>query len=438
MKKKARAAESSSELRCFLEETIVKSDFKLQKIKFSEQNQWSINNGVLSHFSNGFFHVTGIINRITNEEHLVLFQPQSALTGLILFKDGQQVYILLQARIEPGSSNVGQYGPTIQATPANYLQLHGGKKTDYVELFTSFNPIANTLGNNIQLDLGKRYFQKNKVHSYLELNELIETTENMIWVPLQVVAEVLISDNFLNADLRSLISVFDWDLFVNADISPKYQRQTTDDNFSVFYENLLGKNEWKLITLDQLEGWEIQDNGIVDVSNSGIWVDMYKVSCINREVSEWSQPLLCCLNRGLVVLLMRKIHKHYEFLVSIQSEFGISGEITVLPSYVVYPGEGHENNSKLFEDGILIAEMTQSEEGGRFYKNENIYKVILITNDIDTEPHQKWVTVNTLKSILKSSCRASFQLRCIASLVLDVINPYTFDSINPVNTSYNI
>ena len=426
MKEKVRIADSSSELRCFLEETTMMSEFKLQKISFSEQNHWSIKNGALSHFSNGFFHVTGLRNRITNEEHLVLYQPQSALTGLAIFKDGQQVFVLLQARIEPGLSNFGQYGPTIQSTAANYQKMHGGKDTTYVELFRGFSPIANPLGNNIQLDLGKRYFQKNKVHSYLELNQQIATLENMIWVPLQVVAEVLAYDNFLNPDLRSLLSVFDWDLFINPDHSCSRALQVPEDNYFAFPANMLGKNEWKLTALDQLTGWEVQDHGIIDSSDSGIWVDMFHVSCFTREVQEWSQPLLSCANPGLVVLLVRKIENHYEFLVSIESEFGISGQLTVLPSFVIYPGDNPGKKSRLFDTETLLSEMMQDEEGGRFYINESLYRVILVDSYNDVKPYQRWVTGETLKSILKSSSRASIQLRCIASLVLDMINPVCF------------
>ena len=244
-----------------------------------------------------------------------------------------------------------------------------------------------------------------------------------------MIADVLISNNFLNADLRSLISVFDWDLYTGDDPVEDHERKVTESNSDIFSENTLGKNEWELTTLDKLNGWDVRDDGIVDLKNFGIWVDMFKTSCTTREVSRWSQPLLCCLNKGIVVLLIRKINDRYSFLVSIRSEFGISGEITVLPSYVIYPGDNYENKSSLYEGGTLIAELVQSEEGGRFYKNENIYKVISIDNDIDLQPHHRWVNINTLKSILKSSNRASFQLRCIVSLVLDVINPHTFQRI---------
>ncbi len=59
---------------------------------------------------------------------------------------------------------------------------------------------------------------------------MIETKEGMIWVPLEVIGEVLTSDNILNVDLRSLISVFDWDLFVNNDISHKHKESAIEDN----------------------------------------------------------------------------------------------------------------------------------------------------------------------------------------------------------------
>ena len=59
------------------------------------------------------------------------------------------------------------------------MQKHGGKKIDYFDLFASYDPNANPLGNNTQLDLGKRYFQKSKLHSYLELKELIEKSHHL-------------------------------------------------------------------------------------------------------------------------------------------------------------------------------------------------------------------------------------------------------------------
>jgi len=426
-----RIAASAADLAGFLQETVTRSDFKLRKIKLAEQSNWSIKNGVLSHFSTGFFHVAGIRSRISREEHLMLFQPQSALTGLSIYRDGRDVYVLLQARVEPGLVNVGQYGPTIQSTAANYTRMHGGKETTYAELFRSFSPLANPLGNNKQFDLGKRYFQKNKVLSYVELDKQVETKENMIWAPLTVVAEVQQYDNFLNPDLRSLLACFDWDLYINDDDSSQGDGAAAGDDAFALPANRLGNNEWELVPVNQLSGWEFQEYGVADVSDSGIWVDMFHVSCKNREVQEWSQPLLSCANEGLAVMLVRVVNGRYEFLVSIESEFGISGQQTVLPTYVIYPGDSHRNMRQMCASGTLMAEMKQSEEGGRFYLNESVYQMILVTPDFEIESHQRWVSAERLKSILKTSCQASIQLRCMGSLVLDLINPGSFKLCRP-------
>lgn len=199
---KANIARSLPELQNFLTATIEQSNFQLSETKISAQNQWQVQNGVLSHKSGGFFHVSGLKNKETEEENLVLFQPQSALTGLALCRCDETVYILLQARIEPGNTGIGQYGPTIQSTPANYLRLHGGKHTSYINLFSTFNSQVQVIDNTMQLDLGKRYFQKSKSHVYIEVNELIETEPSMIWVDLSTIVKALNLDNFLNADLH--------------------------------------------------------------------------------------------------------------------------------------------------------------------------------------------------------------------------------------------
>ncbi|MDX1410759.1 MAG: NDP-hexose 2,3-dehydratase family protein [Nitrospirales bacterium] len=421
--KKIDIAESPAQLQSFLMETIKRSKFTISKIKMSEQDEWCISNGVLSHTSGGFFHIAGLVNWKTKEEKLVLYQPQSAYNGLALCKMDKIVYLLLQARIEPGNSTIGLFGPTIQSTPANYLRFHGGKKTAYLDLFLGCNPaIANPIGNSTQLDLGKRYFQKSKTLSYIELNELINTEESMIWVPLKVIREVLSYDNYLNPDLRSMFSVFDWDLFLDEDNIPRFSK---DIDCAFLSGSSTVKKTWKLVPLSKLNHWDIQDEGIVDLCKSGVSVNIYNITSNIREVKKWSQPLLCSSNKGLIVLLTRFISNKTEFLISIESEFGISGERIIMPSYNIYPGENNENITGFEGKGKVISEMVLSEEGGRFYQNENVYQVVLIEEEIKIEKNQKWISTDSLKSLLKSSNQASIQLRCIASLVFDLMNPQT-------------
>ncbi len=120
-------ADLADQLLAFLKETSNISQYKIERINLNSQTQWSIQNGILSHKSKGFFHVTGLIDK-NRKENVVLYQPQSALTGLAIHRSKEKVYILVQARVEPGNTGLAQFGPTIQSTPGNYMRMHGGKK----------------------------------------------------------------------------------------------------------------------------------------------------------------------------------------------------------------------------------------------------------------------------------------------------------------------
>ena len=180
MGKDVRVANTESELSNFLREVLDSSQFELEKIRLVEQRQWSLAGGNLAHVSGGFFSVTGVRGRDGTSERLALYQPQNGITGLAICSISENVYVLLQLKIEPGNSGVAQYGPTIQCTPANYRKSHGGKSTPCVELFTEYRRGANLIANTVQLDLGERYFQKTKTHSYVQVPELLPTDENMI------------------------------------------------------------------------------------------------------------------------------------------------------------------------------------------------------------------------------------------------------------------
>lgn len=424
MKTDVLIAESFVELQQFLATTIEQSNFKLSQINISDQQEWYLQDGALSHHSGGFFHVTGLKSQSSNEEHLVLFQPQNALTGLALCRRNKSIYVLLQARIEPGNTGIGQYGPTIQSTPANYQKVHRGKTTSYLDLFYTYNAQARPIAHYMQLDLGKRYFQKSKSHIYIEVPELIETKENMIWVSLSIITKTLDQHNFINADLRSLISVLDWDLFLH-----NRQMYFLSSDQNRFYSALISGNRlgtWELTSITTLMNWKLLDEGIVDISNSGISVSLYQISCTSREVNSWVQPLMKSHSQGLVVLFMRSSGENMEFLVSLDSEYGITGEQSILPSIVIYPGES-STDKRPWIDGVVISEFVQSDEGGRFYQHESVYQLVQTTNNVATT-NQYWISIHTLKQLLKTSNSVSFQLRCIASLIVEKLNPLTFSN----------
>ncbi|SFN65232.1 NDP-hexose 2,3-dehydratase [Algoriphagus ornithinivorans] len=401
----------------FLNETKERSAFNLKEIDFESQNQWNFSDGALSHSSKGFFQVVGVETTTgLHDQKLMLYQPQSALTGLIISRQQNEIYVLLQARVEPGNTGVIQFGPTIQSTPANYLRLHGGKATAYIEYFTSFVPGCNLITHSMQHDLGSKYFQKSKTHHYLLSEDLIETKENMVWASLKAIKGVLLKDNFLNADLRSLLAVFDWDSLLLEDKKDRKKIEIDQPNNSTL-------GNYKMIPVDQLKNWSITKNGISALNPALPTIGFFHFSATNREVKAWSQPLYKLPSQGLIQLAYRVMGDSIEFLIKKDHEWGISTEFAFYPTYMSSPE--NPNSSKPITNGRLKRKIIQCDEGGRFFQNDSEYQLIEI-NDFNLTDDFIWTSVDSLVFYLKQSNYCSFQLRCVASIALDLLQPNAF------------
>ena len=421
-----RVANTVADLQSYLQSTIGDSQFELTPVPFSAQDAWQPTNGMLSHKTGGFFHVIGLQHTDTGRQHLALYQPQSALTGLLVCRQNNQWYVMVQARIEPGNIGIGQYGPTIQSTPANYMRLHGGKATPYLDCFMGINPHAQPIAATTHFDLGKRYYQKDKTVSYVETTHLLPTEENMIWTPLPVLAQALALDNFINTDLRTFIAVMDWDVLTLKNTLPKPAKL----NAAVLYDSHKGLTNYRIIPINDLVNWQFGQTGVEATQGQGVDAPVYHVTCTNREVNSWYQPLFRTGGQGLVVLLVRQASRGLEYLLSIHPEWGINGQLAVHPSFVWYGEERNPDNDPDFKEISILADTIQSEEGGRFYKDENRYRVLEVGPDYAPNEHQHWVNAATLKAVLKSSGRPSIQLRCAAALLVGRLNPITFNHSN--------
>jgi len=407
---------TSQELRAFLQATLDQSGFELKPVALANQQQWSFQDGVLAHRSRGFFEVVGVQD--SQEERLMLYQPQSAVTGLTIAQDADTWYALLQARVEPGNTGVGQYGPTVQSTPANFFRVHGGKKSAGMDWYLHFEPGSRMIHSSMQLDLGLRYLLKSKWHNYVVLDNLEEAPPFMSWVSLPALFSVLADSNFFNADLRSLLAVFDWEHFVlgrtrelrDQDLKPlqyRYQHQT------------MRPSHYQMVPLDKLKQWRCTDRGIEPIGDTGLSALLYEVHSITREVKSWTQPLIAASGQGLVVLCIRETQEGLEFLLSVIMETGITGQTVIGPSRLYYPGEHIDEQIKPKD---IWREFWQCDEGGRFLQHDSLYQITRVDADFPVAKNEFWVTIGGLKHVLSASNVAAFQLRCISSALLDVLH----------------
>ncbi|OOZ40353.1 hypothetical protein BOW52_06025 [Solemya elarraichensis gill symbiont] len=418
-----------------------KGGFSIRNILFSECEAWDFNEGAFKHKSHGYFDFVGVgsvnerpVNRI------YLYQPQSAFNGLLESSVDGEASFLIQARTEPGNEGMAQFGPTVQSTPANYQRLHGGRSTPYLKDFFSYQPGGQSISESTQLDLGERYIHKTKRLSYIRANREVIPHENYYWLPTSVIPEAVTESLLLDTDLRSMISVMPWgDVLNTYDVGSStllsFLRASLD---TPVRGSVMGEITSKiasfslpvcLCNLEQLENWQFSDEKWSDVnSDQGFSVEMFHVEAPGREVEQWQQPLINSHSQGRFVLVCRIRDGLLELLLDVHNEAGLATGSAVFPSFLRYPGENADEHEERFDDyldseaGQLILSTTESEEGGRFYRDINSYEIILIDgtqefDGIDSSSYY-WTRVSELKKLLNLSNCCSIQLRCIASLLL--------------------
>lgn len=418
---------TKDELREHRNDNLKKSNFELEVIQFDAQDSWLVKDGAVSHKSGGFFHVLGLTQKNTTFESIVLYQPQSALTGLLITEKDGVLYTCVQARAEPGNTGVVQYGPAIQSTAANYMKLHGGRDTDFLDHFQSYPGDSRLMSFTMQTDLGELYYQKSKTHNYIETKNFIPTTPNTTWVPISVLVEISLEPFFLNTDLRSLLAMFDWDYYVS--------RQRLGDTAPTalldyyFKAKAQTKEEFLLTPLEQLKNWRVGPSGLGGVEETTRSLSLFEAHATTREVTKWVQPLIVAKTQGLAILYRRVSNLSPEYLLSVNDEYGIDNQTIITPSRIIHPG----GDSSLIERlGSLHRTFEHSEEGGRFIKHESTFEVRNVDDTYERSPNEFWVTSDQLKQLFLQSNIISIQLRVMACGILDELNPRTLGSHSPV------
>ena len=241
--------------------------FRVETVPLAAAGPWRLVDGAITHESGGFFNVIGIeFADQPGQGDVFLYQLQSAITGLLRTTIEGEQHFLLQARAEPGTYGIAQYGPTIQSTPANYLRLHGGMATPFVEYFSTHMPNVRLYADSVQLDLGERYLMKSKRLMLAECRADILLKPNFIWVPARVVREAISQSAFLNIDLRSLLAVTPWESAAGVrgltpaseDVRESLAAPVRPDVLGAIASRLTGRvSDARFVDLASLENWQL-------------------------------------------------------------------------------------------------------------------------------------------------------------------------------------
>lgn len=420
--------------------------FNVEEIPFDSLDNWYFEQETknLRHSSGKFFSIEGI-NVNTNFgsrqkwEQPIIIQPEIGILGIITKKFNGIRYFLMQAKMEPGNINLVQLSPTVQATRSNYTKVHNGKLPLYLEYFTGSSK-AKVLIDQLQTEQGGRFLKKRNRNMIVEVYDSITVEEDFIWLTLGQIKSALKKDNIVNMDSRSVLATIP---FINVDYVPDHYNESpfyldflkdcaaqakaifesvicTDNSFLSFDQVLSWvtamRTKYELsvtkIPLCNVVDWSFNERSIKHDSDRFFSVIAVKAQAGNREVFQWTQPLIKESNLGLIGFMTRKINDVMHFLVQAKVEPGSFDVIDLAPTVSCSNYLQRLNSSdrppflEFFDKPnpkkVLLSTI-QSEEGGRFYHFQNLNMIITTDEDeIGEVPDNfNWLTLAQIMKLLR-------------------------------------
>jgi dTDP-4-dehydro-6-deoxy-alpha-D-glucopyranose 2,3-dehydratase len=446
----------------WIEEMNAKTHVNIRQIPFSEMRNWhfSKTSGNLVHDSGKFFSIEGICiktnwGKVAAWEQPIINQPEVGFLGIITKKFDNLLYFLMQAKIEPGNLNVVQLSPTLQATKSNYLQVHHGKRPLYLEYFNGEKPVS-VLLDQLQSGQGARFLKKRNRNIIVEIkeDEAIDVYDNFCWLTLGQIKQFLQTDNLVNMDTRTVISgipfgeyppdvldFYETLKFTGDSAKPEsgmllsmlerdQHLHHTDEIISwitrkkSFYDLDIVK-----IPLNKVKNWTVTDDEIFHNNRKYFSVMGVNVEIGNREVVSWDQPLIKSAQEGIIAFIVKKIDGIYHFLVQAKLEAGNFDIVELAPTVQCLTGnyrKGLNEYDVLYLDEVLNAKphqiwysAWQSEEGGRFYKEQNKNMIIEVGDDFPVEVADNyiWMTLSQMKVFIKFNNYMNIAARSLIAAV---------------------
>jgi len=183
--------------------------------------------------------------------------------------------------------------------------------------------------------------------------------------------------------------------------------------------------------LNTLAEWKVDEKGHLSHVHAKFFrVIGLKVTSPFREVMTWSQPILDNEGEGIIGLLLRKVSGSTHFLMQAKADVGNRNIVQLGPTVQFNPGNYIDNEKLakpfLFEEFIspeksgLISESRQAEEGGRFYQEEHLHRILMLPDDLPLciPPNYRWCTLGEIRFLLHLGDAVNSSARSILACLL--------------------
>lgn len=402
--------------------------FGVRRIPFADLEGWSFaaGTGNLVHRSGRFFSVEGLrcttgTDPYPSWEQPVIRQAEVGILGILAKEFDGVLHFLMQAKMEPGNPNLLQLSPTVQATRSNYTKVHQGADVRYLDHF--LRPVHTgdrVVADSLQSEHGAWFFRKSNRNMIVETSADVPDHEDFRWLTLGQLGELLLLDNIVNMDTRTVLACVP-----GADVPGALHSDT--ELLSWFTaERARHDVDAELIPLDRVAGWRRDASDIAHEQGRFFKVVAVAVDAGNREVTGWTQPLIEPVGRGVAAFLTRSIGGVPHVLAHARVEGGFLDTVELSPTVQCVP-ENHTRTApdgQPFLDTVLRADPARvlytavhSEEGGRFLNAESHYLIVEADAPLDTPPGYRWCTPAQLMSLARHGHYLNVQARSLLSLL---------------------
>jgi oxidase EvaA len=314
----------------------------------------------------------------------------------------------------------------VQATRSNYSAVHRGSKVKYLDYFAGSRR-GLVHADVLQSEHGSWFYRKANRNMLVEVGEDTEVPldEDFCWLTLGQIGELLLRDNLVNMDARTVIACF-------PPAQPSPGALLTDAELQSWFTIERSRHDLDIrrIPLDEVEGWKRGEDVVERADGRYFRVVGVRVEAGNREVSGWDQPLIEPTSTGVTAFLYRRIGGIPHLLVNAKVEAGFLDTVELAPTVQANPGNWEHlppaDRPPFLElaldapaDRVRYAAV-HSEEGGRFLNAESRYLFIETDESqtpLELAPGYQWATPGQLGALTAHGHYVNVQARTLLSCI---------------------
>ena len=448
---------SNKEFFAWFESRCKANSFEVKKLPLTDLKEWHFEQGTgnIVHKSGKFFRIEGIdvqtnFGLTSCWLQPIINQPEIGILGFLTKKINEVLHFLVQAKMEPGNVNMLQLSPTVQATRSNYTQVHGGKRPLYLDYFLDRSR-SRFFVDQLQSEQGARFLRKRNRNMIIQVSdgESVENHEDFCWVTLGQLFELLKLDNIVNMDSRTVLSCIQFagqytvlaPFFLTHGVndfcegvclsSLADEKMAVNDFDSIISWITHMKTYYELhvrrVPLNQLKSWVCDGTEIRHHDGRFFSVIGVSVAASNREVQSWEQPLIESAKGGILCFICQKKNGVLHLLVQARVEPGNLDILELAPTLQCTPSNYNPDKPESWPpfyglvinspDSHIRYSALQSEEGGRFYHDQNRYLIIEVNGnqELVLPENYIWMTIRQVKEFIRFNNYFNIEARGLLS-----------------------